>query len=413
MKKLWPLTMRGTGAVVLGIAFVVAAGELGLPVLLYFAMLLFVVVAAGIVSLYATKGSQDVARTLSSDVAAVGRTSTVTAVVGVRSALPAPPGTWSDALPAALAGEAVGPFTALSSGLRGDERTVELSYDVTGMRRGVHAIGPLTVTSTDTFGFARRRHVIGGTTPITVVPAVVDLPALSSWAGEAGGSLHTSAHQLGQGADNLIARPYAPGDSMRRIHWRATAHRDQLMVRQEEQESTPEATVVLDRGALRWPSEAMTQPGADPGFEAAVSACVSVAARLAKEGYTVEIIDSDGIALCDPLDSEAEVDTVLARFATLVTRRDDHLTHLSALFVGATTGPVVVIVGRFDVADAVALAPIAHHSTLPVLLSVAPVGDALGRAERGGWRAARLDPDADLAASWSSAVERGVSHVAS
>lgn len=411
MKRLWPLTLRGTGAVLLGIAFMVAAGELGLPELMYFGVLLFVVVAASIASLYATRGSQHVARTLSSDVAGVGRASTVTAVVGVRSALPAPPGTWSDALPEALDGAAAGPFEALSSGLRGGARTVTLSYPVTGVRRGVHAIGPLTVTSTDPFGIALRRHVIGGTTLVTVVPAITELPPLSSSAGEAGGTLHTSANQLGQGADNLIARPYAPGDSMRRIHWRATAHRDQLMVRQEEQESTPEATVVFDRGALRWASEAMTRPGADPAFETAVSACVSVASRLAQEGYSVEIIDSDGTPLSDPLDGEAEIEIVLARFATLVTRRDDHLARLAALFSGTMTGPVVVIVGRFDAADAAALAPMAHHRTLPVLLAAAPVGDALDRAERAGWRCARLDPDTDLVISWSSAVNRGVSHV--
>ena len=132
---------------------------------------------------------------------------------------------------------------------------------------------------------------------------------------------------------------------MRRIHWRATAHRDQLMVRQEEQESTPEATVVLDRGVLRWSSDALRAPGADPAFEAAVSACVSVAARLAKEGYTVEVIDSDGTPLADPLDGDAEIDTLLARFATLTARRDDHLARLTALFAGVTTGPVILIVG--------------------------------------------------------------------
>ena len=101
---------------------------------------------------------------------------------------------------------------------------------------------------------------------MTVAPAVIDLPPLTNFAGEAGGTLHTTTNQLGQGADNLVARPYVPGDSMRRIHWRATAHRDELMVRQEEQESTPEASVVIDRGALRWSPEAMYAPGADPGL---------------------------------------------------------------------------------------------------------------------------------------------------
>ena len=70
----------------------------------------------------------------------------------------------------------------------------------------------------------------------------------------------------------------------------------------------------------------------------------------------------------------------------------------------------MLIVGRFDPADAETLAPVAHHSTLPLLLAVAPVGDALERAADVGWHAAAVDPEGDLAAAWSSAVERGVSH---
>ena len=55
----------------------------------------------------------------------------------------------------------------------------------------------------------------------------------------------------------------------------ALAHRDVLMVRQEEQESTPEASVVIDRGAARWGAEAMFAPGTDPAFELGVVMCVS------------------------------------------------------------------------------------------------------------------------------------------
>ena len=44
---------------------------------------------------------------------------------------------------------------------------------------------------------------------------------------------------------------------------------------QEEQESTPDAVVVLDRGVLRYSGEAMTATGTDPGFESAVSVAIS------------------------------------------------------------------------------------------------------------------------------------------
>ncbi|KAA9107594.1 DUF58 domain-containing protein [Microbacterium rhizomatis] len=413
MRRVWPLTVRGTGALVLAIACFVLANELGLVELLYFGILLLATLAASIVSLYVTRRTESVGRSLSPDVATVGRPSTVTVRVGVRTAVPTAAGLWRDAVPAGLTGVAHGVFPALGSGLRGDERAVELRYTITGARRGVHPLGPLSVTSTDPFGLARRSNVLGVRTQVTVTPAIVDLPVLANFSGESGGTLHTTTNQIGQGSDNLIARPYAPGDSMRRIHWRATAHRDALMVRQEEQESTPEATVVLDRAAERWSAEALRTTGLDAGFEAAVSSCISVVSRLVTDGYVVELIDSDGTALADPIDGGdlGGVEAVATHLATITARRGDTLAKLPLLFAGAMTGPVVVVTGRFDPADAEALAPLVHHSALPIVLAAAPTGDALDRATDLGWRAAPIGADADLVAAWSGAADQGVSNV--
>ncbi|MHC2998693.1 DUF58 domain-containing protein [Microbacterium sp. HJ5] len=413
MRRLWPLTVRGTGALVLAVACFVMANEFGITELMYFGILLVSVLLASVASLYLTRRSDVVTRSLAPEVVTVGRESIVTMRVGVRTAVPTPPGTWHDGLPKGLRGRAEGVFPALGSGLRGGERVVDLSYPVTGVRRGIHSLGPLSVRSTDPFGLARRRTLFGERTPVTVAPALVDLPPLTDFAGETGGTLHTTTNQLGQGADNLVARPYAPGDSMRRIHWRATAHRDELMVRQEEQESTPEASVVLDRGVLRWSAEAMQAPGSDPGFEAAVSACVSAVARLVHDGYAVEVVDTDGTVLAERIDGGdmTEVEALLAHFATLTARRDDSLGRVRRLFAGVVTGPVILIVGRFDPHDAEAIASVAHHSTLPMVFAVSPVGDALDRAADHGWRVGAIDPDGDLAVAWGNAVGRGVSHV--
>jgi len=413
MRRLWPLTVRGTGALILGIACFVGANEFGVTELMYFGILLLAVLVASVASLYLTRRSDVVTRSLAPDVATVGRESRVSVRVGVRTAVPTPPGTWHDALPKGLRGASDGIFPALGSGLRGGDRVVDIAYTVTGVKRGIHPIGPLSVRATDPFGLARRRTLFGERTRVTVAPALVDLPPLTDFAGETGGTLHTTTNQLGQGADNLVARPYVSGDSMRRIHWRATAHRDELMVRQEEQESTPEASVVLDRGALRWAPEAMHAPGGDPGFETAVSACVSAVARLVHDGYAVEVLDSDGTALSERIDGGdmAEVEGLLTQFATLTARRDDSLGRLTRLFAGVMTGPVILIVGRFDPVDAEAIAPIAHHSTLPMVFSVAPVADALDRAADSGWRVGAIDPEGDLAVAWGNAVGRGVSHV--
>jgi hypothetical protein len=275
------------------------------------------------------------------------------------------------------------------------------------------------VRSTDPFGLARRTMVFGRRTPVTVAPAVAELSPLVDYAGATGGTLHATTNHLGQGADNLVARPYAPGDSMRRIHWRATAHRDALMVRQEEQESTPEATVILDRAALRWSIDALQTPGADPGFETGVSACVSAVSRLVRDGYAVEVIDSDGTHLygaagiAERIDGGdmTEVEAMLVQFATVTARRDDSLPRLPRLFAGVSTGPIVLVVGRLDPADADAIGPVAHHSTLPLVLAAAPVGDALDRAAHHGWNIGAIDPDADLGVAWANAVGRGTRHV--
>ncbi|WP_438353976.1 DUF58 domain-containing protein [Microbacterium sp. CJ88] len=413
MRRVWPLTVRGTGALLLALACFVLASELGVIELVYFGVLLLAVLVAALVSLYLAHRTENVHRALSPDTVTVDRDAEVRVRVGVRTAMPSAPGGWRDTLPKGLTGRAQGVFPSLGSGLRSGDRSVDLHYTVTGVRRGVHAIGPLSVTSSDPFGLTRRQNLLGDRTKVIVVPAVVELASLAAYAGDMGGTQHTTTNQIGQGADNLIARPYTPGDSMRRIHWRATAHADTLMVRQEEQESTPQATVVLDRGALRWASDAMHAPGADPGFERAVSACVSVTARLVQDGYAVDVIDSDGTALAEPIDGgeSAEVDDLTRHLATVTTRRDDHLPRLPHLFTGGLTGPVVVITGRFDEEDAVALAPLVHHSVLPVLLAVSPIEDGLTRATQAGWRAAAIRLDDDLGASWATVADRGANRV--
>ncbi|WP_194396065.1 DUF58 domain-containing protein [Microbacterium atlanticum] len=417
MRRVWPLTARGTGAVVLAIVCFIVANEASLSELMYFGILLLAAVAASVGALYVGRRTESVTRSLSPEVVSVGLEARVAVRVGVRSAVPTAPGIWRDTLPPGLRGKATGVFPALGSGLlggeRGGARSVDLVYTVTGARRGVHPLGPLTVRSSDPFGLARRTVLFGERTPVTVAPAVIDLAPLVDYAGAAGGMLHTTNDQLGQGADNLVARPYASGDSMRRIHWRATAHRDELMVRQEEQESTPEASVVIDRAARRWSPEALQAPGTDPGFEAAVSACVSAVARLVHDGYAVEVLDTEGTVLMERIDGGdmTSVDGLLVQLATLTARRDDELPRLPRLFAGVSTGPIVLVVGRLDASDAAAIGPVAHHSTLPILLATAPFGAALDRAADHGWHVASIDPERDLAPAWANAVGRGVHHV--
>lgn len=418
MRDRWPLTIRGTGALVLAVACVVLAQRFALAELLYLAILLVVLVGASVATLHLARSTERVTRSFDPDVVAVGDEVTVRMRVEVRAALPAAQGRWQDTVPAALRGDGTGTVPATTSGIRARGGAVPLEYGAVAVRRGIHPVGPLAIVTTDPFGLARRRRLIGRPASLTVTPAVVDLGPLADQPGEAGGGTHAAADRLGQGADNLIPRHYTPGDSMRRIHWRATAHRDRLMVRQEEQETTPEAIVVLDRSAAHWSMDAARAPGADPGFEAAVSACASITAQLVREGYLVSVVDGDGDALSDPVEGGdlAGLEHLAIDLAGVRARREGTLGGLLAALGGGQTGPLVVITGAIRVEDADALVPLAHHSALPVLLAVASHLEltrtgALTRAAASGWRVAVAPVDGDLAAAWGDLVDRGARHV--
>ncbi|MDL9981003.1 DUF58 domain-containing protein [Microbacterium sp. ASV49] len=405
MRRAWPLTGRGTGALVLAVACFIGAGQLGIIELVYFGVLLIAVVGAGFATLYLVRHSETVTRTLVPDIPSVGGELRVHVHMEVRSPLPSAAGSWRDALPRGLAGAAAGGLPAIGSGLAGGDRTVEFDYPLTATERGVYALGPLSVTTGDPFGLARRATTVGSTTRVTVAPAIVELPPLWDPAGEAGGTNLTTTSRLGQGADNLIARPYVSGDSMRRIHWRATAHRDTLMVRQEEQESTPQATVVLDRAAEVWGPGAAGRPGADPAFEVAVTAAVSTVARLVRDGYHVAIRDADGTELWDPIpggDGD-EVAAMATSFATLVAKLDDGRRTPADATAGLDfgTGPTVLITGQTG-------HPAMH---VPVgspglLIGIGPDPDAFRDAQAAGWRVIPVPPGEDLLESWGVAHRR-------
>jgi uncharacterized protein (DUF58 family) len=410
----WPLTLRGTGALLIAIVSFFVARELGIVELMYIGCLLLALLVAGFAVLHIGRRVGQAGRTLRPDIVPVGSTARVHARVSMRSIVPFGAVRWSDGLPTSLEGEARGDASGFATRAAGVDQPLDIAYSARAVRRGVWSIGPLTLRTTDPFGLVRRTHRAAGDTRIVAVPATIPLPHVAISAGEAGGALHASTDQLGQGADNLIARPYAPGDSMRRIHWRATAHRDALMVRQEEQESTPAATVLLDLGAPRWDPSARHGTGEDPAFEAALSACVSIVLRFARDGYQVDIVDTDGTPLCEPLagvDAPEDVEQMLVRFASFTSRRDDTLPGLARLYAGAQARPVVLITGILRLQDADALAPLAHHSSLPILLATTPSADALARATQAGWRTAAIGPDTDLADVWSEVADRGAHRV--
>ncbi|MFS6529849.1 DUF58 domain-containing protein [Microbacterium aurugineum] len=386
MRRRRPLTVRGAGALVAAVCCVIAANVFGTRILLYIGLLLAALTLFSLLAVRLPRRSGTVTRQISTDLLTVSETSRVTVRISLR-ALRVPHGLWHDILPAAVAGDSGGEYPPESG---------QLTYPITGVRRGVWPLGPLMLRTVDPFGLAQREQAFGETRSITVVPEVFALAPLAVRVGAAGGTAHTSSTRLGQGSDNLSPRGYIPGDSMRRIHWRATAHRGQLMVRQEEEEeSSPDAVVVLDRSAGRWDA-----PGADadPAFETAVSLCASAAVHLASEGYSVDVIDSAGTLLGALRGHEDDRDGLLVALAMVAPRGEGR--DLAALIGGTPPGPLVFITGRLDEEDAARLRP--AGAAAPMLFSTELLPGAAEAATPHGWTVATLGPV--IADAWEDAV---------
>ncbi|WP_336646426.1 DUF58 domain-containing protein [Microbacterium sp. USHLN186] len=385
-----PFTARGVACLLCGIVLCIAGSALAARPLLYIGVLLSVLPLLSLLFVRVPRRRGEVSRHISTDLLAVGETSKVS----VRFDLYAPGiprGRWYDTLPEAVHGDASGEYP---------DETRMLHYELEGVRRGTATLGPLVLRTADPFGLAQRTQAFGQTRLITVVPQVFALLPLPTKVGAAGGTAQTRSTRLGQGADNLIPRPYASGDSRRRIHWRATAHRGDLMVRQEEEEASPDAVVVLDRAASRWARA--EGPGAAPDalFETAVSLCASAALRFVQDGYSVDVLDSAGVLLGALRGHEDDRDGLMVALASVAPRGEAR--DLRAVVGAAAPGPLVVITGQLSDADADRLST--AGAAAPMLLAAGATRGALAAAAAHGWHTAAFDSGSDLADAWAAAI---------
>lgn len=199
-----------------------------------------------------------------------------------------------DAAPDAAGPQADAPprFTVHRLSSRG---TATLTYPLRPLLRGVHRVGPLTGTATDPLGLAEFDQELAERQRLVVLPRVVPLrgvpPAMGAGEGTAGAALN---HQ-GQGATDVLVRPYRQGDELRRVHWRSSARHDDLMVRLEERPWRGGMALLLDRR-----DAAHRGRGVDSSLEFAVSLAASVCVHLFARGEPVTLVTEDGVELTPP-----------------------------------------------------------------------------------------------------------------
>jgi len=151
-------------------------------------------------------------------------------------------------------------------------------------RRGHFRIEPLQIRTGDPFGFFEASATVGQGVAVVVYPRIEPLPLFKVPAAYLEGSHAAPERTLQTSPLATTVRPWAPGDSFNRIHWKTTARLGEIQVKEFDLEQTADVWVFLDleRGI-------QTGRGDESTTEAAIRVAASVTDKALAENRAVGI----------------------------------------------------------------------------------------------------------------------------
>ena len=276
-----------------------------------------------------------------------------------------------------------------------------VTYSVRSLVRGRYPVGPVRLRLADPFGMCEVTRAFTATDPLVVVPRTWPLAPVRGgglWGGS-GDSITRSAAASGE--DDIATREYRYGDDLRRVHWRSTARRGELMVRREEQPRQLRATIVLDNRFDGHRGE-----GPESSLEWAVSVAASAAASLADQRFGVRLlVDERPAGWASPYTADG-ASALLDQLAVTAPGAPEALAGaLASLARTGGDGLVVAVLGEVEEEVAASLARLVGHGAAGIaLLARTTDWEALPEARAAELDAARAHAAAVLrSAGWSVA----------
>ncbi|RNI20262.1 DUF58 domain-containing protein [Flexivirga caeni] len=229
----------------------------------------------------------------------------------------------------------------------------QVRYVVRSHLRGRYQLGPVTLTQRDPFGLTHVTRALTSTDELLVLPRVIPLGASHPPGSGVGNDGETPQMIALHGEEDVSIRNYHDGDDLRKVHWPATAHRGQLMVRQEDRPARRSALVLLDSR-----TSAHAGTGAASSFEWAVSAVASVLVRLDELGYRSQLITREALRASHTDLIERSTPQMIEDLASAELGADEDFTQVlsAALDQVAAGGLAVAVVAAGDQDTAIELA---------------------------------------------------------
>ena len=165
------------------------------------------------------------------------------------------------------------------------------------VRRGHFRVEPLQIRTGDPFGFFEASASVGQGVAVVVYPRIERLPFWRLPAASLEGSHAAPERTLQTTPLATTVRPWAPGDSFNRIHWKATARHGEIQVKEFELEQTADARIILDLER-----SIQTGRGDESTVEAAVRAAASIADKALLENRAVGMTASGHRTVILPAD---------------------------------------------------------------------------------------------------------------
>ena len=159
------------------------------------------------------------------------------------------------------------------------------SYVLHGLPRGRYAYEDATALLEDPFGLERAEVSLGGGGSLLVYPRLVELERLFSESGAHAPDGRRLLLRRPSGFELHSVREYEHGESLRKVHWRSTARRGQLMVKDLEDAPRDEVAVLLDADRA---SVVGTPP--DSSFDAQVRVAGSILRAHVRRGRRAVLV---------------------------------------------------------------------------------------------------------------------------
>jgi len=407
-------TVRGVGALLVALLAFVVAYSAGRREALVVASAALLLVLGGLLVARIRRPRLDVVRLFSPPVVSAGTSVQVTLRIQNLGAGPSPHLIWNDAIPWRESAEPneLPPI----GGSQSRHRLVTAHYELHPPRRGLYQIGPLVIEHEDPFGMAHSTVAVGQPDRLVVVPAIVDLPAGGPTLADGEGTATLVQRRVTGNDDDLTTREYRTGDALRRVHWRASARRGELMVRQEEHRSHPDARIILDTRLAGYPdadiddSDVWHPIFTSEAFEWTVRMLASLGVHLDTTGFQVSIEET----------ATTQIEQLGERWDG--SRREGFLTSLAGVTlvdagperlqraqVVEASGPIFAVLGDPEDLTIEWLIRRRHGGDAAIAFLVDPRPHAVKRLTDAGWVCVPVQVWDQPAAAWKAASsEAGV-----